>query len=143
MTEKKRETDQIVSHGEAEHAAGVDYNKLGSEHGGKDFERRDVDVKSIILTIVIGAVMFVTILIGVSEYFLMATEEQVTNSVLKPPSSALRDLRAQEDEILNSYKVIDASKNIYRIPIGEAMKLITEEAYQAQSNARKETKPKK
>jgi hypothetical protein len=143
MTEKKRESDHLTAHEETSHADGIDYSKLGAEHGGSDFERRDVNPQKILLVTLIGVVSFVVILIGVSEYFLMTKEEMVAESVLKPPSSALRDLRAQEDEILNSYKIVDASKNIYQIPVGEAMKRIAEEAYQAQKNPQKEKSVKK
>ena len=140
MLEKKRDSDRAGFHDEEEHP---DVSKLGAEHGGRDFERRDVNVKNVLLTIVIGIVSFVTILVGVSEYFLMTKEQVVTEAVLVPASSALRDLRAQEDEILNSYKILDASKNIYQIPISDAMKLMAEEAYQAQKKSQKEMKPKK
>jgi hypothetical protein len=39
------------------------------------------------------------------------------------PRQDLRDLRAREDEVLNSYQWVDRSAGIVRIPIAEAMKL--------------------
>jgi hypothetical protein len=39
------------------------------------------------------------------------------------PRADLRTLRAQEDQILNSYGWVDQSSGIVRIPIAEAMKL--------------------
>jgi hypothetical protein len=42
------------------------------------------------------------------------------------PRQDLRDLRAREDEVLNSYRWVDRSAGIVRIPIAEAMKLTVE-----------------
>jgi len=39
------------------------------------------------------------------------------------PRQDLKDLRAQEDEILNSYRWVDKNAGVVRIPIGEAMRL--------------------
>ena len=42
------------------------------------------------------------------------------------PRQDLRDLRAREDEMLNSYQWVDRNAGIVRIPIAEAMKLTVE-----------------
>lgn len=42
------------------------------------------------------------------------------------PRQDLRDLRAREDQALNSYQWVDRSGGIVRIPIAEAMKLTVE-----------------
>lgn len=42
------------------------------------------------------------------------------------PRQDLRDLRAREDQALNSYQWVDRSAGIVRIPIAEAMKLTVE-----------------
>ena len=42
------------------------------------------------------------------------------------PRQDLRDLRAREDQILNSYQWVDRSAGIVRIPIAEAMRLTVE-----------------
>ncbi len=42
------------------------------------------------------------------------------------PRQDLRDLRAREDQTLNSYQWVDRSAGIVRIPIAEAMKLTVE-----------------
>src|SRR5688500_13832553 len=38
------------------------------------------------------------------------------------PRQDLRDLRAREDQVLNSYQWVDRSAGVVRIPIAEAMK---------------------
>jgi hypothetical protein len=42
------------------------------------------------------------------------------------PRQDLRDLRAREDQLLNSYQWVDRSAGIVRIPIAEAMRLTLE-----------------
>jgi hypothetical protein len=45
------------------------------------------------------------------------------------PRQDLRELRAREDQILNSYQWVDRSAGIVRIPIAEAMKLTVERGF--------------
>jgi hypothetical protein len=52
------------------------------------------------------------------------------------PRQDLRELRASEDAILNSYGWVDQNTGIVRIPIGAAMKLVAERGLPA----RRETK---
>ena len=131
MTDKKRETDHISFHGEAEHS-GIDTQQIGVEHGGVDYERRDANAKTILLTTFTLVAVVVGLLIWLNEYFISTREETFSTLVFEPESLPLRELRAREDEILNSYKVIDAQKGIYQIPVSRSMELIVEEAYKAQ-----------
>ena len=94
------------------------------------YEKRDVAVGKLLL-VTIAATMFVAaVLVVLFQFFTVETEQQVYNAVLAPESVPLRDLRAREDEILNSYAVVDSSQGIYRIPIEQAMKIIADEAFQ-------------
>ncbi len=69
-----------------------------------------------------------------SEYFTARKEAQIqsANAVV---SSTYRDVRAREEERLNSYKLINEKEGIYQIPITEAMKLLASEDYQKRLNA--------
>jgi hypothetical protein len=40
------------------------------------------------------------------------------------------DLRVREEEVLNSYAVVDSTKGVFRIPVEHAMKLMADEAFQ-------------
>ena len=46
---------------------------------------------------------------------------------LNPESVSLKEILAEENEILTSYKILDPDKGIYRIPVEQAMKILTEE----------------
>jgi len=50
------------------------------------------------------------------------------------PRQDLRDLRAREDQALNSYQWVDRSAGIVRIPIAEAMKLTVERGLPARQS---------
>ncbi|UCG60357.1 MAG: hypothetical protein JSV52_08455 [Candidatus Zixiibacteriota bacterium] len=101
-----------------------------SEPGG-GYERSDVNVRMVVLIAVGVIVVVIVALIVLNEYFLSVKEQYVYDLVLKPESVTLRDLRAAEDEVLNSYKLLDSAGGVYRIPIERAMELVAEEAYRA------------
>lgn len=95
------------------------------------YEKKDVNTAWII-TITLISIGFLTVIgIALNEFFLISKEDQVYEATLKPGSAALRDLHAREEEALNSYKVIDSSKDQYQIPIDRAMELMADEAFQA------------
>ena len=109
--------------------------QLGSENGGVDYERRDANPRKIMIATVSLLAVVVALIIGLTELFKMTVEEQVTEAVLKPPSVQLMDIVAKEQEVLNNYKIIDAAKGVYQIPIARAMEIVAEEA---QRNSQKQ-----
>jgi len=94
------------------------------------YEKKDVKALTIIGAAVAIIVFLVVVIIILNDYFVAAKEEMVYNVFLKPESSEIRDIRARETEILTTFKVLDAGKGIYRIPIDRAMQLIAEEHFQ-------------
>lgn len=119
------ETDKLGHERHGEHP-----DQLGTEHGGVDYERRDANPRKIMIATVSLLAIMIVLIIGLAELFMMTVDQQVTDAVLKPPSAQLRDIKAKEQEVLNNYKVIDAAKGVYQIPIARAMELAAEEAYQ-------------
>ena len=59
-------------------------------------------------------------------------DKMVYQTTLKPQAAQIKDLRIHEDQVLNSYKVLDKEKGIYQIPIEQAMKVMADEAYEKQ-----------
>ncbi len=99
-----------------------------------DYEREDVNARVIIIMFIIGTITIGTIMFLLSEYFTARKEAQL-QSVNAVVSSTYRDVRAREEERLNSYKLINEKDGIYQIPIGEAMKLLATEDYQRRLKA--------
>lgn len=97
---------------------------------GAGYETRDVNMGRIFIVTLLGIVVVVATMVIFAEVFLYQTESEIQRAVLAPESMVLRDLRAGEDEVLNSYGIVDTiGVGIYRIPIDRAMVLVAEEAY--------------
>jgi hypothetical protein len=99
------------------------------DNGGGGFEEKDVNLKSVFLVAAAVVVSIVVIVILLNEFFIISKEQVTYEQVLAPESVALRELRAQEEEVLGSYDVIDAQQGVYRVPIERAMQLLANEAY--------------
>ena len=95
-----------------------------------DYERQDINPYKIIGFSAAGLVILVVIIVILRDYFMIEKEEIVYNTILKPVSAELRDIRARESETLNNYKLLDKQKGIYQIPIERAMQLLAEESFQ-------------
>ena len=99
------------------------------------YEKKDVNVSKIVGYTVAALIILIAILMFLNEFFIFQVEgiKQERDSVV---SSQLRDLRAAEEETLNSYKVLNAEKNKYQIPVDRAMKLIADEAFAKRNHLR-------
>ncbi len=93
------------------------------------YEKRDANLKWILIITVAGAIFLIGTVLLVDDYFVMTKEEIIYETVLRPESAPLRDLRAREDEVLHSYKKLDSAAGVYQIPIDRAMQVLADEAY--------------
>jgi hypothetical protein len=96
------------------------------------YEHEDVSIWKVSAVILMSVLLFALILVVIDQLFTTSRENYYYNAVLRPESKALRELRSHEDQILNSYGVVDSKAGIYRIPIKRAMKLMADEAYRTQ-----------
>ncbi|MCS6989243.1 MAG: hypothetical protein NZM06_06960 [Chloroherpetonaceae bacterium] len=101
---------------------------------GVDDGQEEKDARVILVSFVIGAIAITGLLFFLTDYFTIRKEEQAqaANAVVAP---TYRDIRAREEERLNSYKIINEKEGVYQIPIGEAMKLLVNEAYERKLKA--------
>ena len=100
------------------------------------YEKRDINATKIIIFSSAGIIILASLLFLLYNYFISEKEEIVYETQLKPESVLLRDLRAGEEETLTTYKVLDAGKGIYQIPIDRAMQLLAEEHFKQQLQSR-------
>lgn len=91
------------------------------------YEKKDINPWTIIIYSVVGIAILAGMVILVYDIYLSAKEEIYYEAVLQPESKDLINIRAVEDSLLNNYQVIDAEKDIYRIPVEEAMRIIARE----------------
>ena len=62
-------------------------------------------------------------------FFSIAKENEVYEAVLKPVPADVREMRAKEQEKLNSYGKVEGTNGVYHIPIDRAMQLLAEENF--------------
>lgn len=101
-------------------------------HHQKDgYEKSDVNLKMTGAISGLLLTMLAVFVVLLNEFFLVESEKEIQKAILAPESVALRDLRARETEIINGYRVVDAAKGIYAIPVSRAMELLAAESYKA------------
>lgn len=105
------------------------------QHAKPGYERRDVNMKVLVLTSIVSVIAVAVSLICVDNYFVIEKEKAILDRQLSPVSSTLRDLRAKEDQVLGSYKLIDSTAGRYQLPIERAMELMADEAYRTSQGA--------
>jgi len=91
------------------------------------YEREDVNIPYIVAFAFICISSVVIAVFALDGYFVYA-KEKLNKEVNQLDPKALNQLRAQENEILSNYAVLDKEKGLYRIPIARAMQLLSEEA---------------
>lgn len=100
----------------------------GSHQGAGGYEKKDVSIPHILIGIILTVAFVVISAILLNEYFYVVQEQVIYEQQLKPESEMLKELRAYEDSVLNSYGYADTTKKAYRIPIDKAMEMIAKEA---------------
>jgi hypothetical protein len=88
-------------------------------------------------------IALIAVILGVQAYFEKVREEQVYKEQLAPVSDDLKNLRNSEDEVLNSYKVVDKQNGVVQIPVKRAMELIASEAAAGKLQYAQKTYPMK
>ena len=99
------------------------------------YEKRDANLKWILIISLSGALFLILSIVLLDDIFVLTKEEIIFESVLRPESIPLRDLRAREDEVLHSYKKLDSAAGVYQIPIDRAMQVLADEAYRTPTTA--------
>ena len=99
----------------------VDKNDAG-------YEKRDVNIFMVIGLSVLLVSLLIVILVFLIDYFVDSKEQMIYEAQLQPDSVELKSLLASEQEELTSFKILDAERGIYRIPIDLAMELLVKEA---------------
>lgn len=91
------------------------------------YEKKDVNIPIIIGVSLLSIAILVVMVVVLTDFFKLQKESVVYDSILSKESKELTELRKHELETLNNYKIFDAKKGTYQIPIKRAMQLLTEE----------------
>jgi hypothetical protein len=95
-----------------------------------EFDRTEPNVKFIALFGAATLFLLGVVILGIQFYFNQRLERELYVKVLSQDSQALKELRAREDEVLNSYRYIDREKGAVRLPVNRAMELLLQESAQ-------------
>jgi hypothetical protein len=126
----------------------------GDHNPGVHHETTDVNISAIILSgvaLIVSAVLISFVVWVLFKYFESREARRLTpeyplaatQAIRVPPEPRLQtnpredlqDLRAQENQILNSYGWIDKNTGVVRIPIDEAMKLVVQRGLPSRQQA--------
>jgi len=103
------------------------------ESGSSGNNRGAINVRKVVFYGLVSMVVVIVILIFGAGCFTQDNEEPVQVLLPEPQPITLEELRAREDEELNSYKLLDSISGVYSIPIRRAMELVSDEAYMERS----------
>jgi hypothetical protein len=92
------------------------------------YDRSEPLTGPIILNIIAIGVILVLVIAGVTFYFNAYRDRIIEETQLSPVSQDLLDLRAKEDQLLNSYGIADKAAGTVRVPVSRAMELVLAEA---------------
>jgi len=106
----------------------VEKEKNHSTNDG--YDKSDVNIARVLGFTFTILIVLIAIIVLLYEVFIYSKEQAIYEMVLKPESKALREQLAREDQVLNSYKILDQEKGIYQIPIDQAIQIIANEAYE-------------
>ncbi len=93
------------------------------------YEKSDLSIGKVFAYGIGGVIAVVAIIVFLIDFYTGYTEEVISDVVLRPESMEIRELRAREMEVLNSYKLLDEANGVYQIPIERALELVADEAY--------------
>ena len=101
-----------------------------SEHtqSSDGYEKRDTNIRAIVLTGIVSIVVIVIIVIALNSFFVTTRENVYQQQVLQPVSRDLIELTRVEDSVLTTFEMLDPTRRTYRVPIEYAMKLLVEES---------------
>ncbi len=88
--------------------------------------RQDVNSPLLITIGAIGAILVLTIIVGVQAWYTSALNEETARKDAASPNVWLDNLHAEQQANLNKERWIDRDKKIVQIPIERAMELIVE-----------------
>jgi hypothetical protein len=82
------------------------------------------------LTALVGivfAILLFVVVVLLQAFFYRAEQQENERKVVAVAPAELSQLRAQQQELLHSYKLVDPSKGVVAIPIDVAMRLVVSE----------------
>ncbi len=91
------------------------------------YEKSDVELKKLFPLTATVLIFLVISIVLLNDFLIRSEEQQYYESVLKPKSQELMEVRQRADSLLSSYGRDELDLDVYRIPIDRAMQKLVEE----------------
>ena len=86
----------------------------------------DPDISLAMMVVVVGTVLTFTVVVFLSAVFFSAEDAEIRRKIVDETPRAIGELRAEQNEVLGSYRWIDREAGIVAIPIDRAMEMMIE-----------------
>lgn len=96
-------------------------------HSAEGHEMSDFSFTSVMWLIPLSAIVLVGFILMCLYWFRGAKDNEITQKQGEYVPTELLALRAHEDEVMASYKILDKEKGRYQIPVARAMELLAQE----------------
>ncbi len=90
--------------------------------------RGEPNTATILVVGLVGFILVFVIVVGLQAMYYHAEDEQNATKVISQAPEELSRLRAEQQELLNTYRWIDPKSGIVGIPIDRAMELVVRES---------------
>jgi hypothetical protein len=94
---------------------------------GVGYDPSEINAPGIALFTLVMVGVLLSVFFGVTLYYEKFATEMTFQRVDASPNTDIDTIRARENTELNSYKMLDKSKGIVRIPVDQAMKALLAE----------------
>ena len=91
------------------------------------YEKKDVSVKGIAFGAAATVALIIIFIVGIRDYFVFNMEKSKYEQIVKNPNLDLMEILRKDKALLTGYGLIDKESGIYKIPIGQAMKLVVKD----------------
>jgi hypothetical protein len=93
-----------------------------------DVETADPKSGPTLLVGIVGAVVLVVVVVLLETLYFRTAQSEFERKVIADGAQELRSVQAEQRELLNGYRIVDAGQGVVAIPIERAMELVVEEA---------------
>ncbi len=98
------------------------------EETGDGYEKRDVNLRMVVVLSVASALLVIGFSLILNEYFLITKNKIYEEQVLAKESPRLIEYQRETEALLNSFGEIEGKEGTFRIPVESAMELLVKQA---------------
>lgn len=122
--EREEASEAAEAADDGHHDDHADHGGDAHGHGGHDPLEEDRPQNMLIAAVtVVSCIVVIGMVVFVREFFLYSSNAELHSKVLGVQATALRELRASEQQKLNHYQWVNQKDGVVRIPVDRAIEL--------------------